>query len=132
MTDTAMRVVLGIVSFCFLVIAVANAALTGNARWFPDVVAALSVVAALLIIWLCVDPGSTIAYRFGGTAAFGALLFRVVSVAAGFIQGDEVDAVPLAMGNAALTLMLIVLYGRWWLEDVAAWQRQWRQHRDHR
>jgi hypothetical protein len=131
MTDTAMRVVLGIVSLCFLVIAVANALLAGDTRWFPDVVAVLSLVAALLIIWLCVDPGSTVAYRFGGTAAFGALLFRVVSVGAGFVQTGEVDAVPLAVGNAALTLMLIVLYGRWWLEDVAAWQRQWR-HRDHR
>jgi hypothetical protein len=125
MTDTGMRVVLGIVSFCFFVIAVANAALTGSAaRWFPDVVAALSFVAALLIIWLCVDPGSTIAYRFGGTMAFGALLFRVVSVGAGFLQGDEIDAVPLAIGNAALTLMLIVLYGRWWLDDVKAWHQR--------
>jgi hypothetical protein len=123
-TDTAMRIVLGIISLCFLIIAVANAALSGDARWFPDVVATLSFVAAILIIWLCIDPSSTVAYRFGGTMAFGALLFRVVSVGAGFVQGDQVDAVALAIGNAALTLMLIVLYGRWWLYDVKAWHRR--------
>jgi hypothetical protein len=125
MTDTGMRIVLGIISLCFLVIAVANAVLSGTSRWFPDVVAVLSFVAAILIVWLCVDPSSTVAYRFGGTMAFGALLFRVVSVGAGFVQTGEVDAVPLAIGNAALTLMLIVLYGRWWLEDVKAWHQHW-------
>jgi hypothetical protein len=129
MTDTGMRVVLGIVSLCFLVIAVAHAVLVGPTRWFPFVVAGLAFMAAILIIWLCIDPGSTTAYRFGGTTAFGALLFRVVSVTAGFVQVGEVDAVPLAIGNAALTLMLIVLYGRWWLEDVKAWHQEWR-HRD--
>lgn len=124
---TRRRMQLVLFSGCWLLVAIANFAVSDLLRWHPDYVGGLALATAIGTLYLALIPSSAVAYRASGTLAIGTLGLRVASLTLGYTNGDPGDAPWFAASAAALAVMLGFLYWNWWLREVKAWHEA---HRD--
>jgi hypothetical protein len=121
--DRATRVRLWGASVCWLLLAVGYLGISSTARWYPDVAGAMSLIVMVSTITLVLRPTAVVAYRYGGTAAVGALTLVAVSLISGEYRVRNADLVWVAIGHIGITVLLAFLYARWWLTDVKDWHR---------
>lgn len=118
------------IACCWLALAVSYSGASPLRRWAPGLVAILGYCAFAFTVWLAAMPRSIIAYRFGGTMAIGCLLFQGASVAVGLSIRHEEDWMWFEGAAIGTSILLILLYGRWWLEEVGPWHAKHRARHD--
>lgn len=124
---TRPRPMLAFVGACWACMGVAYAQLSEALRWQPRLVSGLALLAAGLAVALAVWPRWAFAYRVGGTAAIGTLLFRLASIVLAPALGQGNDLPWVTIAAVAMTAMLTLMYGFWWLGPVKSWHESLRR-----
>lgn len=127
MTEASRRWRLLGASVCWILIAVANFGISDAQRWYPDLVAYMSLLCAACTALLALRPETSLAFRVGGTLAVGTLTLRVFSLFEGGLKSGDVDAVWIVLAQVGITVMLASTYARWWLTDVKWWHEAHKQ-----
>lgn len=111
----------------WLVSGVCYLAMSDARRAFPDFVGILFLISAVATWLLALRPSSALAFRVAGSTAIAALLARVVSLIMGLLFASDPDAVWLAGSGLATTILIIALYGKWWIVRVQPWHESHRR-----
>jgi len=121
--DRSFRVRLVGGAVCWLMVGIANVAITYRFDWYPRLVGIMALCTAACTLILAIRPATGFAYRYGGTLAVGTLVLRGVSVVEGAMRTEDADFVWLAMNQIAITALLGGTYAWGWLHEVKTWHR---------
>lgn len=115
------RTVMALFSACWFTIGIANLGISDELRWNPQVPGMLALACSACTGAMFFCPQSSWFYRLGGTFAIGTIAARTGSIVLGVFFRESPDAPWYTAATIGITIMLGVLYWRWWLTEVSVW-----------